>query len=86
MTIDSDPGFWKWFAGSIIAGVGSMFGYHKYLESKFATKADKEDVAAIEKEVTRVRDIQAKMFDQIRENEQRAQDRYERLMDRLPLR
>jgi hypothetical protein len=29
------------------------------------------------------REVQAKLFDQARESEQRAQDRYERLMDRL---
>lgn len=63
-----------------------MFGYHKYILGRIDKKADKEEVVNLENEVMRVRDIQAKMFDQIRENEQRAQDRYERLMDRLPLR
>lgn len=84
MSIDTDLGFWKWLVGSITAGITAMFGYHKYLEAKLAKKADKDDVAKVESEVTRVRDIQAKMFDHMRENEQRAQDRYERLMDRLP--
>jgi len=84
MRFDSDSGFWQWLIGTLIGGFAAMFGYHKYLDSKFATKADKEDVANLEHEVTRVRDMQAKLFDQMRENEQRAQDRYERLMERLP--
>jgi hypothetical protein len=84
MTIDTDPGFWKWLTGSLIAAGGSMFGYHKYLIGRIDKKADKEAVARLETEVTRVRDMQARTFEQIRENEQRATDRHERLLERLP--
>ena len=44
MPIDSDPGFWKWVAGSLATVGGSMFGYHKYMESKIAKKADADDL------------------------------------------
>lgn len=50
-------------------------------------KADKGEVAEqfqkVEDELTRHRDVQAKIFDQIRDSDQRAQDRHERLMERL---
>lgn len=61
-----------------------MFGYHKYLIGRIDKKADKEVVAEIKQELVHQRTTVAKVFDQIRENEQRAQDRYERLMERLP--
>lgn len=48
-------------------------------------KADKKEVAAqfkkVEDELERSRDVQGKIFDQVRENEQRASDRHERLLE-----
>ena len=90
MPLDNDPSFWKWLAGSILTAGGTMFGYHKYIESKIAKKADKDYVntefSEVKQEIGRIREVQAKAFDQARENEQRAQDRHERLMERLPVR
>lgn len=88
MSVESDVGFWKWLAGSILTAGGTMFGYHKYIESKIAKKADKDYVTTefteVRQEVSRLRDMQAKTFDQLRENEHRAQDRHERILERLP--
>lgn len=64
-----------------------MFGYHKYIEGKIAKKADKEAVkntfSDVKEEMAVQRGHIAKIFDVIRENEQRAQDRHERLMEKL---
>ena len=65
-----------------------MFGYHKYMIGRLDKKADKaqvgEDFAEVREEMKTQRATLAKVFDQVRENEQRAQDRHERLMERLP--
>lgn len=65
-----------------------MFGYHKYLDARLAQKADHnfviQEFAETKTEIGRLKDMQAKVFDQMRENEQRAQDRHERLMEKLP--
>lgn len=71
-----DAGFWQWLLGGAATAAGGLFGYHKYLDSRFARKADMEDVKEIKAEVE-------KLQDQMRQNEQRAQDRHERLMERL---
>ena len=64
-----------------------MFGYHKYIEAKINGKADKVEVASdladLKEELSVQRTNVAKIFDQIRDNEQRAQDRHERLMEKL---
>ena len=87
MPIENDPGFWKWLVGSIVGGGTAVFSYHKWIESKIAKKADKSEVDAdfssVHVELRTQRGTLAKVFDQIRENEQRAQDRHERLMDKL---
>ena len=87
MPLDTDPSFWKWLAGSIASAGGAVFGYHKYIEGKIAKKADKEHVNGEFSEVRSEMQLQrghiAKLFDQARENEQRAQDRHERVMERL---
>jgi len=44
MPIDSDPSFWKWVSGGVLGAVSGGFGYHKYMESKIAKKADQEEV------------------------------------------
>lgn len=65
-----------------------MFGYHKYLIGRIDKKADKTsvdgDFSEVRNEMQTQRMTLAKVFDQIRENEQRAQDRHERLLERLP--
>jgi hypothetical protein len=87
MSVESDVGFWKWIAGGIVSAFGTLFGYHKFIDGKIAKKADKSVVEAgfrrVETELERSRDVQAKLFDQMRENEQRAQDRHERLMEHI---
>jgi len=81
---NGDPAFWQRFVGTAASAGAGMFGYHKYLDGRFSKKADKESIHEVKEEISRLRDTQGKVFDQIRENEQRAQDRYERLMERLP--
>lgn len=88
MSIENDPSFWKWLAGALMALGGAMFGAWKLVDGKLEKKANKKDVnEAIEEvrqEITIQRGHVSKIFDQIRENEQRAQDRHERIMERLP--
>jgi hypothetical protein len=76
MSAHNDPGFLHWLIGGAVSMAGGLFGYHKYLDSRFAKKANREDVQEVRREVEKLRD-------EARENEQRAQDRHERLMDRL---
>lgn len=87
MNVENDPGFWKWALGGVMGAVGGLFGYHKYMDARFDKKADKH---AVNNQVQEVKAEQAvlrghigKVFDQIRENEQRAQDRHERLMEKI---
>lgn len=87
MSVEGDAGFWKWIAGGAVSLVGSVIGAWKYIDTRLEKKADKHTVNnqfhAINNELTHQRGTQAKLFDQMRENEQRAQDRHERLMERL---
>ena len=87
MSVESDVSFWKWLAGAVAGLFGGLFGYHKYMEGKLDKKADKHAVnnalQAINAEIALQRGNVGKLFDQARENEQRAQDRYERLMQHL---
>lgn len=87
MSIDTDPSFWKWLVGFVGTMAGSGWGYHKFMDGKLSKKADKDFVIQEFKDAkderAALRGHVAKIFDQIRENEQRAQDRHERLMDKL---
>lgn len=83
MSLDADPSFWKQVVAGIATTAGGLFGYHKYMENKIANKADAKEVMEIKGEIGRIRDVQAKVFDQMRENEQRAQDRFEKILEKL---
>jgi hypothetical protein len=87
MSVENDPGFWKWLAGGIASVGGTMFGYHKFIIGRIDKKADKgamiEALDSVKTELGRLRDNDAKLFDQIRNSDQRAQDRHERLMEKL---
>lgn len=83
MSAHNDPTFWQWLAGGLASFGGGLFGYHKYMDGRLSRKADKEDIAEIKEELSIQRGHISKLFDQARENEQRAQDRHERLMERL---
>lgn len=77
---------WKWLtAGG--GGIGGFWAYHRYIDGKISKKADKasvaEDFNEVREEMKTQRATLAKVFDQIRENEQRAQDRHERLMEKI---
>ena len=67
--------------------IAPVWGLQKWLDARFDRKADKEVMdTAIEKidhEFEIHRGYFAKVFDQMRDSEQRAQDRHERLMERL---
>lgn len=59
----------------------------EWLEKRLAMKADKkavdEQFAEVITALEQQREAQVKLADQARENEQRAQDRHERLIERL---
>lgn len=71
-----------------LAAIGvPVGGLWKWLDGRFDKKVDKHtyrnDLARIEGEQHLHRSYFSKIFDQMRENEQRAQDRHERLMERF---
>lgn len=70
--------------GSIL---GAAWGGVVYLNNRFDKKADKEavnkDFVELKGEISLQRERIVSVFEQIRENEQRAQDRHERLMERM---
>lgn len=66
---------------AIIAPIG---GAIVWIENRYAHKHSVAgQFQAVTSELATQRGHIAKVFDQIRENEQRAQDRHERLMDKL---
>lgn len=77
--------------GKVIAAgaavIAPVVGVWKWFDHRMEKKLDKSDFAEAMKRfdahAESDRTIQEKLFDQIRENEQRAQDRHERLMERL---
>lgn len=44
MSVEQDPGFWKWVAGSLITLAGTVWGGFKYVDARFDRKADKHTV------------------------------------------
>ena len=87
MSLDADPSFWMQVAAALAPTATGLFGYHKYLENKIATKANKEDVkesfTEVRGEMQWQRENIAKLFDQVRESDQRAQDRFEKILEKL---
>lgn len=87
MAVENDTSLWQWASGVVLSAVGTLFGYHKYIDGKLAKKADQTALdatsAEMREEFKTHRSYFAKVFDQMRENEQRAQDRHERVMDKL---
>jgi hypothetical protein len=79
-----DPDFWKeaatWMAGVLVLPIGYVW---KKVNGALPKDDFKEFCTRFDEHCKNDRDVQAKLFDQARENEQRAQDRYERLMERL---
>lgn len=73
--------------GALAAIAVPLGGAWKWLDGRFDKKVDKHsyrnDLARVETEQTLHRTYFSKIFDQMRENEQRAQDRHERLMERV---
>ena len=71
--------------GAAAAVALPVMGARTWLEKRFDRKADKSTVSSefqeVRDEMTVQRGHIAKVFDQIRENEQRAQDRHERLLE-----
>lgn len=62
MSLEKDPSVWQWLLGSAASAVGGLFGYHKYLDGRFAKKADKD-------EVNRHREHIAKLYDKVSEGQ-----------------
>lgn len=64
--------------------VPSWAGWN-WFDKRFARKqAVNSQFQVMSGQIETLRSTQAKIFDQIRENEQRAQDRHERILERLP--
>lgn len=85
-----DPESMSTFAKVMAAGAAiftPVAALWTYVDRRFSKKADKEHVdsefAKVHRELETGRQTMAKIFDQNRENEQRAQDRHERLMEKL---
>ena len=47
MSVENDPGFWKWVAGGLVSLFGGGWGFLKWHHAQMEKKADKE---ATEKE------------------------------------
>jgi hypothetical protein len=79
-----DPDFWKeaatWMAGVLVLPIGYVW---KKVNGALPKDEFMKFCERFDDHVKRDQEIQGKLFDQMRENEQRAQDRYERLMERL---
>lgn len=85
-----DPDGMTLLAKVLAAGaavITPLWGAHKWMEGRLDKKADKEHVnksfSDVTAELSNQRINIGKLFDQIRQNEQRAQDRHERLMDKF---
>jgi ABC-type protease/lipase transport system fused ATPase/permease subunit len=73
--------------GAVLAIGTPVIAAHTWVNKRLDKKADKHAVnnefQEVRAELAYQREAQAKMADQMRQNEQRAQDRHERLMERL---
>jgi hypothetical protein len=69
--------------GAATAVLVPVWGFVKLYDKKADKASVKADFQEVRDELATQRGHIAKVFDQIRENEQRAQDRHERLMERL---
>ena len=74
-------------AGKVVAAFAAVAAPVGWLWTKLDGKLNKGDFKEFadrfDDHVKRDQEIQGKIFDQMRENEQRAQDRYERLMEHI---
>ena len=79
-----DPETFSW-ATRLLAPLGVVTAPVIWIHKRLDRKADKIDVAEKFQEVSEELQTQrghiAKLFDQLRENEQRAQDRHEKVME-----
>lgn len=85
--MSADPESYGVLAKVIAAGtaIAAPIGWlWAKLDGKLSKGDFKEFVDRFDDHVKRDQEIQGKLFDQMRDNEQRAQDRYERLMEKLP--
>ena len=75
------------FFGAIGAGLAVIVSPVLWIHRKLGEKADKHTVnnqfQEVKNELALQRQTQAKLFDQIRDSDQRAQDRHERLMEHV---
>jgi len=75
-------------ATAATAIIAPLWGGWKYIDARLDRKADKKDVEKgfekIDEELMMHRSYFGKVFDQMRDGEQRAQDRHERILERLP--
>lgn len=79
-----DPELWKeaakWLWAALLIPVGMVW---KKVDGAVQKDDFKEFIERFDEHCKNDREVQAKLFDQARENEQRAQDRYERLLEQL---
>lgn len=74
-------------AAKVIGAIMAVGTPIAWLWAKLDKKADKHTVntqfQAVNNELHILRSTQGKIFDQVRENEQRAQDRHDKLLEKL---
>lgn len=87
MSVENDPGFWKWVAGGLVSAVGGLWGGWKYIDTELKKKADKHTVASqlqdVKNELAVQRGHIGKVFDQIRDNEGKSDERHRELLMHL---
>ena len=87
MSVESDPGFWKWVAGGVISAAGGAWGFLKWHHSEMQQKADKRAVeqgfARVEGELGTQRGHIGRIFEQIRESDQASESRHRELLMHL---
>jgi hypothetical protein len=87
MSSENDVGLWTRIAAAALSGLGLLFGYQKWINARLDKKADKHyvnnELQRMNNEIGVQRGHIGKIFDQMRENEQRAEDRHRELMMQL---
>lgn len=87
MSVENDPGFWKWMVGGIVTTIGGAWSGFKYLDARLAKKADKHVVANQLQEVKGELAVQrghiGKIFQQMTESERIAEARHRELLMHL---
>ena len=79
--------FWQWLVGGVASAAGGLFGYHKYVDGRIEKMADKKSMDKLESdiqtELTIHRSYFKDVFNQIRESDQKSEERHRELLMHL---